>query len=290
MATKKDAKKNETKLEQPTAPAVPVTPDDDALTGEDVKQGHEAWLARKPAIEARAAVGGSLPSINYPIALRTIRDTLPKLTPHLPAALKRLSDDEQAAARAGAADVLVTAQAARFVASQLSATRVVSKSTSSQQKKDTKSELASLRSTAFDHLTIAVALGHIQPATFDQLRAGQGIQDNAEDVERAAIILKELWPVLEPLQAHQKDPKKRLTLDQLNHMITFAGQLLSEIKLQSALLPGLLGVDWRKNMLGAGLLLDDQWSALIDALHHHARRSKNPDLLALLKPLRGMRG
>jgi hypothetical protein len=35
---------------------------------------------------------------------------------------------------------------------------------------------------------------------------------------------------------------------------------------------------------------DDQRSALIDALHHHARRSKNPDLLALLKPLRGMRG
>jgi hypothetical protein len=280
------ASKKSTKIEA----EAPVLADETA--GEESKQGYEAWLMLQPKIEARAgeAKGVKTLSVNYAVADRTIRGLMPEVRALLPAVLKEFSPARKEIIQRAAADVELSAQAARFVAGQLKAAKAEGVVKEAKERRADREELTALRKLGLDHLAVCVTLGHMEPETAEQIRSGRGLLDAAQDCERMGMLFKELWSALEPMQAHQRDPQRKLTLAKVERMIALGGQVANAIHTEGALRADLLNIDWKKHMLGVGLLLDEQWSALHDALTFYARTIKDKELADRLPLLRGMRG
>lgn len=280
MASKENTK---IEVEEPVVDA-------DAQPDDEGKQGYEAWLVMRAKFEerARSATERRL-NVNYAVVDRTIRGLMSVVRAALPAALVHFSDERKVVIQSAAADMELVAQGARFVAGQLDATKKSSQATDAKARRAARDELYALRKLGLAHLAVCVVLGHLDEETADQIRSGRGLLDAAQDCERMGMIFKKLWDALEPMQAHQKDANKRLTLTSIERMITLGAQVINQINAEHKLRPDLLEVDWKANMVGAGFLLEDRWSALRDAIIYHAGTIKDAELASKLPQLRGMR-
>lgn len=289
MASKTTRKKDDTKLEQPTAPAAPPP---EAELSEEAAQGYAAWQQQRAAIDlcaARAkAEGLGTLALGYDVIARRLGALVDDLAPELPAILARLSPTEAAEVERAFKDVLPLAHAARFVVGQHERSKAAADAGEVKRRAADREALLKGRPLALRYLELCATLGLIAEEDAEAIRRGVGLLDYAQDHERIGAILKSKWTQLAPALALVKDKDAALTLEKVEQMIALGARIADAIKKDGAKLPDTLGVKWAAQRLGAGHLLHERWSAVRRAAIYHYDAKQDAAMLARLRPLKGL--
>lgn len=287
MASKTTKKKNDTKLEQPTAPAPSV-----ADLPEEAAQGYAAWQQQRAAIELCAvrskAQGLGTLALGYDVIARRLGELVEALAPELPAILGRLSATEAAEVERAFEEVLPLARAARFVAGQHERSKAAADAGDVKRRAADREALLKGRPLALRYLGMCATLGLIAEEEAEAIRRGVGLLDYAQDHERIGAILKSKWIDLAPALALVKDKDAALTLEKVEQMIALGARVADVIKKDGAKLPDTLGVKWPAQRLGVGHLLNERWSVVRRAAIYHYDAKKDAAMLARLRPLKGL--
>jgi hypothetical protein len=244
--------------------------------GASAREAWERTVAELPALSP----GASLPRINV---LRTVEGALRvgrRLFSLREGALARLSEAEQAAVAPQLDSVARVAFAlqhvhSRFLVLQDDATL-----------EELLQEGQELKVSALHWAELLERLGLASTQILAQIRVGTGHRDLVQDLQQLHPLLEAQWALVQSLQDKQQSAALRLSQAQLERMEPLAAQILARLngKQEERQLQ-----EVRQQLIACAALLEARYTAAVDAVAYHLRRSGQREEADALPSFYGLR-